>query len=229
MTETLVATTRPALVEAHNDLKAWITRRREGIAVEIVEVEQAVETAQTRQWALKPLENHLGRLRKHLTFLEKVSGAIEAGYAIVPNFDLQRLAVRTDKAYPEQAAVMRRPEVGATRLPAGQGNYVAAEPEFEEWAVKKEGQTYPVTMFRATEHAPIAVPFVLAKKEMAEALERALEEKIFDEIGIVRDARSYRGDPVLVGRIRHPKATRWTIRGVSFFIGWWFEPRTLDM
>ena len=83
-----------------------------------------------------------------------------------------------------------------------------------------------VTIYQTTEHAPVDVPHVLLKRDLADALHKALEEKLFDEIGIVQDTP--KGDPVLVGRVLSPKARNWNREGVAFFIGWWFDPKVLN-
>lgn len=233
-TAVVAATTRPALVGAHGDIKAWIIQRRERLSSELQEVKQALERARERKWATDTLARQVRSLEKHEIFLAKVTAALDVGYAIVPNFDLDALAVRTnEKVQSWRIHKGEQPVIGAARLPVGQGDYVSPDPELISWEeeiTRADGKgSYKVTMYRTTDHAPVDVPFVLMKQELADALHAALQERIFDEIGIVRDARwGRRGDPVLVGRINHPKRTRWENRGVSFFIGWWFDVRALE-
>lgn len=226
-TSVVVATTRPAMVAAHQDIATWIQERRRKISAELEESKQALATARARKWGTDALARQVRSIEKHDVFLAKVCGAIEAGYSIVPNFDLAALAVRTDKgAYGMSES---RPVIGAARLPAGQGEYVSPEPEMTSWQEEREWpdkSKRKVTIFQTTAHAPVDVPFALMKKDLADALHQAMQERLFDEIGIVRDAP--RGDPVLVGRITHPKSARWNYRGVTFFVGWWFDVNVLD-
>lgn len=236
MTSTMVlATTRSALVSAHAELAEHVARQRDATVAEHAEVQAACALATDRHWATSPIKRRLARLERHLTFLDKVAGAIRAGYSIVPNFDLDLLAVRIRQAgrYGWHR-VNDRPTVGAERLPIGEGEYVSPEPEFESWredrldaSGKKIGTN---VIFRSTKDAPVAVPFVLLKRELADALHAAMTERLFDEIGVVNDARTRkRADPVLVGRVLHPNVRPGDRRGLCFFIGWWFDRRVLEL
>lgn len=233
MTTTVTAVTRPALTMAHVDISNWIGARLERVRADLDEAKEQLAVARARKWATDGLSRQMRRLQQHETFLAKVSGAIAAGYAIVPNFQIgQMLAVRSEKE-PPRGTLEAKPRVGAARLPAGRGEYVSPEPEFESWQEERtrerngKRETYTVTLFSTTQHAPVDVPLVLMKKELADVLHTALQEKLFDEIGIVSDTP--RGDPVLVGRIRHPRNIgRWDTQGVTFFIGWWFNVETLE-
>jgi len=226
MTTAIVAVDRPSLVKAHVDVASWVEQRLERNRVELREVEVSLTQARDRKWATTSIANQVRRLKAHETFLNKVRGAIEAGYTIIPNFDLTLLAVRTDKNAP-RAEDRSVPTVAAVRLPAGHGEYVSPEPEFESWTIEETGPDNKKrndTVYRATAHAPVDVPFVLIKQGLAERLHEAMKERLFDEIGIVE----HRRDPVLVGRILHPEARQWDRRGIAFFIGWWFNMQDLE-
>lgn len=230
-TSVVVATTQLALVAAHADIGTWIQERHRRLSAELEQSQAALATARARHWSTDALSRLVRGLEKHQVFLDKVKGAIEAGYTIVPNFNIDALAVRTDRPTPNYKSFESMPRVGAARLPAGVGEFVSPEPYIESWEIDRpraDGKgTYKVTIYRTTGQAPVDVPFVLMKKDLADALHAAMVERVFDEIGIVRDTP--KGDPVLVGRIRHPKTlNRWDNRGVTFFIGWWFDVRALE-
>lgn len=231
MTAVVTATTRTALTSAHGDIQKWIRERLDRVTVELQAARAGFATAKERGHGTEAIARQLRRIEKHEAFLTKTLAAIAAGYTIVPNFNIEQIAVRTDKGTPSSTRTST-PTIGAARLPVGRGDFVAPEPEYISWEVETERPDKTkrtVRMYQATEHAPVDIPFVLVKKDLADALDTALREKLFDEIGIVRDTP--RGDPVLVGRIRHPNAGRasWDNRGVTFFIGWWFDVRTLDL
>ncbi len=229
MTAIVAAHDRQSLTSAHRDVSMWVARRQEALEAEVREADAALKQARDRKWATASLANQARRLRSHQTFLAKVAGALDAGYTIMPNFDMTVLAVRTDKAVPS-GQDRNVPSVGAVRLPIGQGQYVSPEPEFVSWQHTENlagGKTREVTLYRATEHAPVDVPFVLVKAGLADRLNEALKSELFDEIGIVR--QQPRRDPLLVGRILHPRARHWDRRAVAFFIGWWFDPRELEL
>lgn len=228
----MTATDRPTLVGAHGNLEDWIGVKIAGLAAELVVSEAELDRAAERKWAVKPFERQIDRTRKHLAYLRKVKAALEAGYSIIPNLRLDLLAVRTNK-HPKYLLqeVESRPEVEAQKLPIGDGAFVNPSPEYRHWQISRPNSsgtgTHHVTLYETTDHAPVDVPHVLLKRDLADALHKALEEKLFDEIGIVQD--SPRGDPVLVGRVLSPKASGWNRDGVAFFIGWWFDPKTLEL
>lgn len=233
-TAIVTATNKPALEAAHGGLAAWVERRITEARAQLQEVRDGLALARERGHGTQVLGRQARKLEKQVVFLDKVQGAIRAGYHVIPNLPLDVIAVRTDRT-PPQASGEERPILGAARLPAGVGEFVAPEPEFQSWGVervKKDGSKYSVTMYAATEHAPVDLPFVLVHGELGQALNTALRECLFDEIGVVRDRP--KGDPLLVGRINHPNARLlggWrgqSREGVAFLIGWWFDPTSLD-
>jgi len=230
--ELVVANGPMALQSAHHDIGEWVGGKIGLANAELDEIEKAIATAIERKWATKDIKRRETALKKYKSFLEKIAGAVSAGYAIVPNFDMDVLAVRTNGQIPG-AESTDRPRIGAAKLPIGKGEYVSPEPEMCSWQqdyTDCKGVAKTRTMFSVTANAPVAVPFVLMEKTLADVLHKAMQEKLFDEIGIVNARR--KGDPVLVGRIHHPKhqSTRWwdNRKAVSFFIGWWFDTSALS-
>jgi hypothetical protein len=239
MTTTLVATDRPSLDRAHQDVGRWVRERLDRVTLELQESRRALTVARERKWGTSALARVVRQQEQHEQFLLKVLAAVNAGFAIVPNFQITRLAVRTDRE-PEGllTSIEHLPRVGAARLPVGRGKYVSPEPEFESWEeerTRKGGDgkdiKFTVTIYSTTAHAPVDIPLTLMKTELADALHEAMEARLFDEIGIVYDGP--KRDPVLVGRVIHPKGTadRWGAmsKGVTFFIAWWFQPSALDL
>lgn len=230
-TALMTATDRPTLVSAHGNLEAWIDTKIAALAGELAEMATEHERALERKWAVKPFERQMDKTSKHLAYLRKVKAALAAGYSIIPNLRIDVLAVRVNKNPRHlMQEVEERPSVSAEKLPIGDGTYVSPSPEYRSWQIERpnrNGQgTHHVTIYETTDHAPVDIPHVLMKRDLADALHLALEQKLFDEIGIVRDTP--RGDPVLVGRILSTKASGWNRDGVAFFIGWWFDPKVLE-
>jgi hypothetical protein len=144
-------------------------------------------------------------------------------------------AVRTKRANPDGGAVERRwgatvPDVKPQVLPEGDGRYVSVRPKTDTFAVEEEedGTKVEKTYIEATEFNddPVATfPIALVKPRIIEATQRALAEKLFDEIGVADGLawqRSLRADPIILGRIRNPRKAA---PSVSFFIAWTADMR----
>ena len=226
---------RQSILRAHDEVLGHVEARIAEGRAHLAELEGGAQHTERGTFGSKALESAMVRERKHLTFLDKVAAALRAGYTLMPNLNLTLLAVRTDRGVPTGLAEERyrgRPsalDIKARALPAGEGRYVSPEPELESWTEQRgtEGKDqHQVTVYQASAHAPVDVPIALVKPELAAALEDALRGKLFDEIGIVQD--NARRDPLLVGRILDPRARAYDRRGLSFFLGWWFNPAVLD-
>jgi hypothetical protein len=225
---------RPSILQAHSEVLAHVDARRADAAANLAELSQGMEHTQRGTFGSRALEAAVVRERRRLVFLDKVGLALRSGYTLMPNIGLTLLAVRTTRGVSgtlyEHCYGGRPSElnVPAQALPPGEGAFVSPEPELKSWPeTRGEGNDkHSVTVYQATEHAPVDVPITLVRQELAEALEHALDERLFDEIGIAQD--SAKKDPLLIGRILHPKARSFDRRGVAFFLGWWFDPRALD-
>jgi hypothetical protein len=113
------------------------------------------------------------------------------------------------------------------RPPTGEGRYVdpRAFVDSEEYkTTNKEGKE----VTRMTVHATsfdesIDFPFKLAKIEVLEATQEAINKKVFDEIGIVPRRRGE--DPMVVGTVK--LGNGWRAKRVSFLITWFLDTKDL--
>jgi hypothetical protein len=79
-----------------------------------------------------------------------------------------------------------------------------------------EIETYYKT--RADKFQEPGLPTAKVKPQVLEATSKALQEKIFDEIGLIR----HNADPVIVGHILKDQ-----YKYTSFIIAWWLDADTL--
>lgn len=145
---------------------------------------------------------------------EKMVAALEAGYLPMPRIGFEPIAIRTDDVKPRQkpttstyvapGVIPERPKC----LPVGKGDNVAAYPEGEVAKAKamrkrSDGTEYEVTEYttHATKFLPVELPVEFLKPEVIARTSAALEARIFDEVGIVRETG---GDPLVIGIIRRP-------------------------
>jgi hypothetical protein len=168
---------------------------------------------------------------KTMVYYAKIQAALRAGYLIVPNFNVDLVAVRTARSAPpaathEHARIAAEPQL----LPPGQGRYV------QPFALTRDDsytETTPqgkkrVDLFTAVGYDDLVdFPVTLAQPAIVNATDRALATRIFDRVGIVRRGR--RSDPIVVGQVVDPRVRYWhhNPRCVTFFVAWWLDARDL--
>ena len=113
-------------------------------------------------------------------------------------------------------------------LPAGEGAFVDPTPgRYEVASITKEKHdksgTYEVALYEnANEFNAVDLPLRAQKPEIIDAVQGALEAKIFDALGI---APAYRAaDPIICGQIRRPEKNK---APLTFFVAWWLDQRDL--
>jgi len=217
----------------------WVGERLLEARADASEIEATLDRAVAVGWSTKGLDATLRRAQRLLTFYEKVEKAIEAGYYLVPNFDVDVVAVRTSKKRAPEEDVLRSskgyggprtPEVLPDGSPAGEGRFVHHLPTVSRWdeTIKTEktpqGETFH--MMRVDDFRDPNFPLVFAKPMVMEDIQRAMKERVFDELAISPSrANVNRGDPMVIGRIvfRHNREER----RVSFLVTWFLDLREL--
>lgn len=241
---TVVARSPQDVRTQHGSLKEWVHRQLDETNSELSEINGLLEKAKRQKFGTKDIAKHQKKIIAYKKFLIKIFAAIQAGYTIIPNFDIESLAVRSDGRTVAGNKHYSPPIHGAMKLEIGKGRYVSPEPEFESWTQAGKdyhGEAITETFYYATKNAPVPMPLFLARTQLAETLMSAMKEKLFDEIGIVNGKRQHQThrvpvsaqtatgiDPILVGRILHPKASQWNKRMVTFFLGWWMDTKMLQ-
>jgi len=235
----LVATDRNALQAAHLKMIEWAKAKIEQTELDVDIEETNHKIALENGWVVAPFERRLSRLARQRTFYTKILQAVEAGYAIVPNFQMNIFAVRTTAQAPRQgvregSAWQNRNafEQHAQRLPAGEGVYRNPVPDVYQDRKTEKTPTGDVTKYTSwpgEEFNDLAFPLALAKPALMSATGEAMARKIFDEIGVAVDTWSPtrgggRADPIILGRLLNPRRGR---PAISFFVGWYFDPSRL--
>lgn len=234
----LVALDRPQLEAAQAQMIDWANARRDQVDVDLDVEGTAMDLAAKHGFTTSPFERRMNLLARQRTFYEKILAALKAGYAIIPNFQMNVFAIRTKAKAPrgrveEGNWQTNRFTQRAQLLPQGHGTYVSPLPDVvtdshkEKDAAGKEvtkWQQWPDSEFNEVEF-----PIALAKPVLMSRVGEAMALKVFDEIGVAvdtwdRNRGQGHGDPVLLGRLLNPRTNR---PSVSFFLGWYFDPSKL--
>lgn len=168
-----------------------------------------------------------------MIYYTKIRQAIQAGYLIVPNLDVDVLALRVKRATPpaQPSSSQRQTSLTAGELlPPGRGRYVDDQLFTQDLSYEEklpDGRTKKHELHRATAYDIPDLPLTLVKPQVLAATEYAMSLKLFDRIGISRNRLS---DPIILGQITRPGRfhSQWSrFEGVSFFIAWWIDPEDL--
>jgi hypothetical protein len=229
----MVALTPQDVPGAQADIAEWCREKILELSRELREARQNLRQAKLHKWKHLPWQRVVGRTAARMVYFTKIRAAVRAGYLIVPNFDVEVMAVRVNREKPpERTATYRYDSVinSATPqfLPPGVGRYVdetqfVSDESYTAVDPSKPGETKKHPLFRATGYDTPDFPVLAVKPIVMEATGRAMALKLFDQIGVVTGRAK---DPVVVGEIFDP-ADRYRNKRVSFFIAWWFDTRAL--
>lgn len=224
------------MVECHRVAIEWCKRKIELVRNEATELREAYEHARNEKWASSTLKRHSELAIKRLVFYEKMLAAFEAGYYIVPNFPVTLFAIRTDKPTPKRMwarlrwAGQKNFQQDAAILPAGEGQYQNPQPVVAKkpYSLESDPQKGDTWAYEATNWDDMEFPANMARVHVMEAATRAMDAKIFDEVGFLPQDHKRNPDPLLIGRIIDPKQPGYgERRRVSFIIAWHIDTTTL--
>jgi hypothetical protein len=229
MEKTVIATTPSAMVAAQTKLLGWLDTKLAACDEERKEAEALLVQLRMSRTSTTHADRLLDNCRRRERFYQKVRAALDAGYYIVPPFDCQVFALRTDRASPPANEGQGKWPGEAKRVPAlapGAGEYVHPEP-LREWSHEhkrqaKDGQMVTDTYYRDTEWKEVEFPVKAMKPELIEAASRAMQTKIFDALAIAPPYRA--ADPIIVGQIKHWKSNRTPL---TFFVAWWLDEKDI--
>lgn len=215
------------MAEAQATTISWIQAKLASAQQDVEAAESTLSTLRAYGLRTETAERQLDKAARRVKFYEKVRAALDAGYYIIPPFNIQLFAIRTDRKPPMDAgrsAWVR--EQDARALPLGTGNFVNARVVRQQIDTEKEpdgkGGTRDVAIFGNTKWLDgIEIPARAMKPQIIDAVGKALQEKIFDALGI---APAYReADPIIAGQIKRPDG-----KGVlTFFVAWWLDEEDL--
>ncbi|HUV14920.1 MAG TPA: hypothetical protein VMY18_14855 [Acidobacteriota bacterium] len=213
---------------AQEQLVDWAAKKIEEKKAQYLELKENHFIAAENGWKTSALKRNEANSKKEMEFYEKVHAALEAGYCIIPNMDLDVFAVRTTRFKPPGKAIPGRwnnHTVETNRPVLGDGKYVDSDPEVRlgtNQVKNSEGQMISKHFTFATEFQGVDFPFKMAKPQILDATAKAMARKIFDDIGVLPE-RTRRGDPMVVGRITHKKG--YTNHTISFLITWFVDTK----
>lgn len=206
---------------AQSQLIDWCANKCAYLQAEVKELEDAVFHASTMKWATKPIKHQASKVRKRITFFEKVKAALEAGYVIVPNFPVQMFSIRTDKQSPLKmfsSSKWGSKEQSAKELPQGEGEYQNPFPVVTIDSWKDDKGNYHHQSY-AEDWAEMEFPITMIKPEIIEATNKAMALNLFDQFGIMPATRNE--DPVIIAQIINGR------KRVSFMIAWHLNTNVL--
>jgi hypothetical protein len=228
-----IALTPKEMTAAHAGLLSWAEAKSREVQTEVKELADEVALAKQNKWRSGGFERHKRMAERRLGFYQRVIEALRAGYIVIPNFEVDIFAIRTDKTKPhgkhemgDQWSAPHFPQE-AKELPAGEGKYVGPMAEQEtrygpSGEVDKQGQPIKKYFAWPTDFADVAFPVIVAKPQVMNATAQAMALKVFDQIGVTQEfVRGRRGDPVVVGKILNP---RHNAPDLTFFIAWYLDP-----
>ena len=223
----IIAVNPQQMQEAQATTLGWIDKKLAAANSEYDEASALRDQLARKGMNVSHAQNLLDKSMKRVRFYEKVKAALEAGYYIIPPFNIQLFAVRVNRAPNGNVSESRwAGETIVPSLPLGAGRYVDAVRERVAISTETrqigEGKTREVTLYETQDwRDEIDMPVRAMKPQIIEEVGRALELKIFDALGI---APAYRAaDPIIAGQIRRPGN-----KGViTFFVAWWLDESDL--
>ena len=226
---------------AQENLSAWVGAKVEEAKLELDEMNDNLAIARRSKWKTSGLQTAASRALKTFSFYEKIKAAVDAGYVIVPDFPIDIFAVRTEREYPVRNYVARDWDINRTQNsespPIGAGDYISDQPEVKRSpsSVYEGGKLVTKTGFWSDGYKDVDFPVKTVRPIILEETSKALQLKIFDEVGIIgagKRRQVVRGqiagaDPMVIGRVifKHGYKTK----RVSFLIAWWLNPSDLTV
>lgn len=255
-TDHLIATGPAEMQEAQGDIRLRLEQKLSVIEREIVETNAALNEARRNNWATGALTSARNRLVDDETYYNKVLAAVEAGHTIIPEFPIEVFAVRRGELETgKRQEFIGVVSAGETWLshptepdcaPAGVGEYRNPEPftststrENRTPGAQERGEPRWYTTVRRTGNpvGPMSFPSMTARSPIMRATAKAMEDKVFDQVGVclpVEKAAKGRvikpqprrrapsaavGDPLVIGQVVH-KQVGSRQKVVSFIIAW---------
>lgn len=229
MTTAVIATTPQGMIEAQGTVRKWIDARVDHWNQTMAEAETLYNSLKKASMPTRPAGTQMLKARKHLDFYAKVRAALAAGYVIIPPFDVQVFAIRTDADSPKEnrSEVRDQYEQSVKRLPLSKGKFVnPMPPRLNVDTIERPNHNNTAMVKHAVyengDWKDVELPIRALKPEVIEATAQALGERIFDALGIAPSYRS--ADPIIVGQIMRPGRFS---SPLTFFVAWWLDSREI--
>jgi hypothetical protein len=230
---TVVANSPKEMETAQKSLILWSARKIQMLKTELAESQEQLRLHIEKKWSTAGWRSQILKQEKRVDFYRKIKMALEAGYYIVPPFPIDIFAIRTKRETPHEYDSTYRDNHNqpAQCLPAGEGRYVDPRPVRDSYTAEvkqKDGSNKVVTRYFATDYKEVDFPFKLARAEIRDLTDKAMNLKIFDRLGVLPRVR--KPDPIVCGQIILPnqKLYRWDGgESINFFVAWWLDTKTL--
>lgn len=226
-----VANDPAELADLQNSLTPWAKAKLEEVRLEHSELSQAIEHAKKCKWNWRAMGNAAASAISRITFYEKVVAALEAGYMLfppVPNADVIALRCPSSQLinkFVEQNANWSSPSQTVTNepLPAGKGTYLNPVTHWKTIRKWKDDKGKEIKEWMALQLGKPEFPLLMAKPQVVEAVNAAMEMKVFDDIRMFPFERRGKGDPCILGSIVD-KATK---KRHYFLISWRIDAKDI--
>lgn len=199
----------------------WAQKKLDEATAEHAELTASIDLVKKRKWKVTSLVNAARRALSNMEFYQKVVAALKEGYMIfppVPNAAV--FAIRTDSRHEwghrtttNSNFPVRTEE--AAGLPVGEGDYANPYVKWIHWNDTDIGGGNVQREWKPEDLGDPVFPLKMAKPQIVEAVNAAMEKKIFDEIRMfpmeVVHAPSPRlragamADPCILGSIYNPR------------------------
>lgn len=226
----LIARNSMEMQQSQEQLSAWLDGKIRSLKADLREYVGHYEHAKAHKWRATGHAKAVANTKCNIIFYEKIKAAVDAGYAIMPDLPIRAFGLRVDRentaprdnsSYWKYDGKELSVSTDAKPLEIGKGEYVSESPDrrFSHNATDpKTNQSHSV--YSNFDWKNVAFPLKAAKIELMEGASLAMQQKIFDEIGIFPRDRRPR-DPMIVGRIIGKKAS------YCFVIAWYLDLQTL--
>lgn len=219
----IIAVNPQQMQEAQATTISWVDAKLKAAEAEFDEASVTINALTARGLRSDGAKNIIDRAARRVKFYEKVKAALAAGYYIIPPFNIQLFAIRTDRGPNFDRSDSRWTKEHLPRtLPMGAGEY--RNPAVSRYKVDTEtrvegDKTFDVAIYgNGRWPDEIELPVRALKPQIIEAVGQALELKIFDALGI---APAYRAaDPIIAGQINRPDKKGEVL---TFFVAWWLD------
>lgn len=229
----LVAENPMQLAEEQGRLIGWCEGKIADLRAHVEDLQSNLEAARSHKWKTSTLASAVGREKGRISYYEKMLAALQAGYFIVPNFDAEVFAVRTDRSTPpsqyrEERYEPNLDDIVVSPVALGDGEHVRPGAREQRGSSVRvvDGKEVVVKWAQATAFDfDIDFPFALAKPQVMTATQAAMALRIFDDIAVLPRSQRTNNDPMVVGIIRRKEG--YNIKRCTFLIAWFLDTETL--
>jgi len=225
--QTLVALSPHDVPVAQQQLSTWCRSKIAALGSELRDHRQNLRHARVSKWKTSPWSSLVNKTKRRMIYYAKIKAAVDAGYLVVPNFDIDVFAVKTMRLSPPNTDdhTLAQPDLS----PPGRGRYVddvVFSYQREDELTHRDGTKHKRVVDVPTGYDETPdIPLRGVKPIILDATQRAMALRIFDQIGVVKQRRQ---DPIIVGQVIDPDVNhKFWKKTICFFIAWWLDPSTL--